>query len=323
MRVQEWQSAVGGYRFRIQGSLSPTSTPVSDPLHGYAFPYQVEGYHEGNLRLQVYTTRQNLYPYAERACRTLLHCYELAQTRLGLEHALRYEGVLRVFLKTDGKPGAEQQRNLLYLYALDERLPPQEWLRELTHEYGHWVIPPINSFVEPEAWANGDLGERWFTLHLTEALRNRQVDTETTMGASLSDLERYLHRAVRPLIERMAREGLNPNRWRSRRREGYEEYLALALYADAVYRSERFGRAMRIAGGVEPDDFLNGLRECLLEREQLTVRLPLPKAWLYLPGGVRRWRAIQPAGVSLQPDPKRPDWLRPNTEATELIVRRR
>ncbi|MFQ3612027.1 MAG: hypothetical protein SNJ72_11100 [Fimbriimonadales bacterium] len=322
MHVQEWQSSVGGYRFRMQGSPNPLSTPVADPLHGYSFPYLVEGYHEQNRRFQVYATRQNLYPYAERACRTLLHCYELAQTRLGLEHALRYEGVLRVFLKTDGKPGAEQQRNLLYLYALDEHLPPSAWLRELTHEYGHWIIPPINSFVEPEPWANGDLGERWFTRHLAEALRTRQLEPEAVMGATLADLERYLSRAVRPLVERMAREGLNLSRWRSRRRDGYEEYLALALYADTVYGSERFGRAMRIAGGIEPDDFLNGLREGLLEREQIRLSLPLPKTWLYLPGGARRWSVVQPAGIGLQPDPKRPDWLRPTTEALQLTVRR-
>ncbi len=322
MRVQAWQSAVSGFRFRLVGDPAPLPTPVSDPLYRYAFAYQVEGYHEGSLRFQVYATRQNLYPYAERACRLLLHCYELARVRLGLEHALRYEGVLRVFLKTDGKPGAEQQRNLLYMYALDENLPPSEWLRELTHEYGHWVIPPINSFVEPEPWANGDLGERWFTLYLAEALRTRQIETDSTMGATLSDLERYVNRAVRPLIQRMAREGLNPVRWRSRRREGYEEYLALALYADAVYGSERFGRAMRIAGGIEPDDFLNGLRESLLERERLVVRLPLPRAWLYLPGGVRRWSVVQPTGVALQPDPKRADWLRPDKEVLELTVRR-
>ncbi|MFQ3611120.1 MAG: hypothetical protein SNJ72_06425, partial [Fimbriimonadales bacterium] len=107
-----------------------------------------------------------------------------------------------------------------------------------------------------------------------------------------------------------------------RRRDGYEEYLALALYADTVYGSERFGRAMRIAGGIEPDDFLNGLREGLLEREQLRLSLPLPKTWLYLPGGARRWSVVQPAGIGLQPDPKRPDWLRPTAEALQLTVRR-
>ncbi len=45
-----------------------------------------------------------------------------------LDHALRYDRLLRVFLMTEGKAGAEQQQNLMYLYDLSERAPPQAWL---------------------------------------------------------------------------------------------------------------------------------------------------------------------------------------------------
>jgi hypothetical protein len=47
---------------------------------------------------------------------------------LVLDHALRYDRLLRVFLMTEGKAGAEQQQNLMYLYDLSERAPPQAWL---------------------------------------------------------------------------------------------------------------------------------------------------------------------------------------------------
>jgi hypothetical protein len=286
---------------------------VEDPLHKAAFSYRVQGVAEGTtptVLFEIYAQRQTLYPYAERACRLLLACYDLARTRLGLDHALRYDRLLRVFLMTEGKAGAEQQQNLMYLYDLSERVPPQEWLRELTHEYGHWILPPINSYEEPEPWANGDLGERWFTLHLVARARSEGSEPDFLMGASLSALEAYLRRTVEPLVERMAREGLHPQRWRSRRRAGYEEYLAFALYIDRVYGSERLGRAMLCAGGVEPDDFLRGVRESLTEPERLQVQLPFGNGYLFLPGGAARWRIIEPRGATLMPDPKRPEWAR-------------
>jgi hypothetical protein len=300
-------------RYRVVGSPQPLPTPVEDPLHKAAFSYRVQGVTEGTtptVLFEIYAQRQTLYPYAERACRLLLACYDLARTRLGLDHALRYDRLLRVFLMTEGKAGAEQQQNLMYLYDLSERVPPQEWLRELTHEYGHWILPPINSYEEPEPWANGDLGERWFTLHLVARARSEGSEPDFLMGASLSALEAYLRRTVEPLVERMAREGLHPQRWRSRRRAGYEEYLAFALYIDRVYGSERLGRAMLCAGGVEPDDFLRGVRESLTEPERLQVQLPFGNGYLFLPGGAARWRIIEPRGATLMPDPKRPEWAR-------------
>ena len=308
-------------RYRVVGSPQPLPAAVEDPLHKAAFSYRVQGVAEGTtptVLFEVYAQRQTLYPYAGRACRLLLACYDLARTRLGLDHALRYDRLLRVFLMTEGKAGAEQQQNLMYLYDLSERVPPQAWLRELTHEYGHWIIPPINSYEEPEPWANGDLGERWFTYHLLARARGAGGEPDFLMGASLSALEAYLRRAVEPLVERMAREGLHPQRWRSRRRAGYEEYLALALYVDCVYGSARLGRAMLCAGGVEPDDFLRGVRESLTEPERLQVQLPFANGYLFLPGGAARWRIVEPRGATLTPDPKRPEWARCSTTAATL-----
>ncbi|MCS6919539.1 MAG: hypothetical protein NZM28_07195 [Fimbriimonadales bacterium] len=316
-------------RYRVVGSPSPLAVPVEDPLHKAAFAYRVQGVEQAaqaTVLFEVYAQRGALYPYAERACRLLLRCHELARSRLGLDHPVRYDRLLRVFLMTEGKAGAEQQRNLLYMYDLSERVPPHEWVRELTHEYGHWIIPPINSYTEPEAWANGDLGERWFTYHLAAQEKqggasNPNLLPDSLMGASVSALEAYLSRAVEPLVGRMAREGLNPQRWRSRRRDGFEEYLAFALYIDRVYGSARLGRAMVCAGGVEPDDFLRGARESLAEVETLQANLPFAGAYLFVPGGVSRWRVVQPREAKLTPDAKRPEWAR--CSALEVSLRPR
>ncbi len=315
-------------RYQVVGSPIPLAVPTEDPIHRAAFAYRVQGIEEAaqtTVLLEVYAQRGTLYPYAERACRLLLSCYHLARTRLGLDHPVRYDRLLRVFLMTEGRAGAEQQQNLLYMYDLSERVPSHEWVRELTHEYGHWIIPPINSYTEPEPWANGDLGERWFTYHLLESQKRSSdelnIMPDSLMGASPNTLQAYLRRAVEPLVERVAREGLSLQRWRSRRRDGFEEYLALALYIDRVYGSARLGRAMLCAGGVEPDDFLRGARESLTEVDTLTARVPFKDAYLFLPGGVARWRVVQPREARLTPDPKRPEWVRCST--TELTLRSR
>jgi hypothetical protein len=79
---------------------------------------------------------------------------------------------------------------------------------------------------------------------------------------------------------------------------------------DRVYGSARLGRAMLCAGGVEPDDFLRGVRESLTEPERLQVQLPFANGYLFLPGGAARWRIVEPRGATLTPDPKRPEWAR-------------
>ncbi|MCS7066233.1 MAG: hypothetical protein NZL85_08165 [Fimbriimonadales bacterium] len=323
MASVEWRSGVAGFRFRLEGTPDALRQPITDPLHGLHFAYRVQGFvlePNPTLLIETFAPSQPLYPFAQRACRLLLHCYELVRTRLKLDHPLRYDRLLRVFLCREGKPGAEQQQNLIYLYQVSEQTPPAEWLRELTHEYGHFVLPPINSFTEPEAWANGDLGERLLGRWLLHALEAGQIDSETVMGVSVSALRAYVRRVVQPLVERMAQEGLSPRRWRSRKRDGYEEYLALALYAEQVYGAERLGRAMRIAGGVEPDDFLNGLRESLLEQPRLKVTLLRNPAWLLLPGGTRRWRILSPPSTRLTPDPKRPDWVQCSSPEQTVLL---
>ena len=152
-------------RYRVIGSPQPLPAPVEDPLHKAAFSYRVQGVAEGTtptVLFEIYAQRQTLYPYAERACRLLLACYDLARTRLGLDHALRYDRLLRVFLMTEGKAGAEQQQNLMYLYDLSERVPPQAWLRELTHEYGTGFSRRLTPTRSPSrgrtaTWASGGL----------------------------------------------------------------------------------------------------------------------------------------------------------------------
>jgi hypothetical protein len=324
----ELTNTLPNIRLQITGSVEPLAEPVQDTLHRWSFPYRQSGLYlpEGGRtwepRLLVYAQRREHVPLLQASCRFLLRCFEFALTYLQRDHPLVHDRVLHLYLCTDGKPGAEQQRNSLYLYAIDPNLPPQEWARELAHEYGHAIVPPINSFKEPEAWANGDLGERLFLSWMLEAVQQKRLTADDGMGASAADLQRYIARSVEPLIRRMEKEGLNPTRWKSRRRDGFEEYLALALYAGQVYGRERLARAMLIAGGVEPDDFLNGLRECLLEQTVFEAQLQHSPAWLFLPKGIQRWRIDSPRNTSLKPDPKRPEWARISAVGKVRIVKR-
>ncbi|MCW5934114.1 MAG: hypothetical protein KIT45_07415 [Fimbriimonadia bacterium] len=318
-------------RLTIAGSPEPLPSPVLDPLHRWSFPFRVQGFAaefssrgQPELRISVYTQKQAHFPLAVKACRLLLRCYELSLTRLQRDHPLRYDRLLQVFLSLEGKAGAEQQQNALYIYQVDPSLPPIEWARELSHEYGHWIVPPINSFREPEAWANGDLGERLFLKWLMETrTARRELTDEETCGATIQDLRAYHDRKTAPLIQRMTKEGLNQSRWRSRAKPGFEEYLALALYTESVYGHERLARAMNLAGGVEPDDFLKGLQESLTEQNRLTTRLEGTETYLFMPGGTQRWKLLEPTNLRVTPDLKRPDWIRVSGEAGAYVWQRK
>lgn len=330
-------------RLRVVGTAEPLLQPENDPLHGWSFAYVVEGQYapavpesspgarldrhppksevEWLPRFRVYAQKREQFYLARRACRYLLRCFEFALGYLQRDHRSGSRSVLSLHLCTGGKPGAEQTRNLLYLYRVDPALPPIEWARELAHEYGHAIVPPINSFKEPETWANGDLGERLFLSWCLAAMVAKRLTPEDVMEASEEDLRRYCARSVEPLIARMEREGLNLSRWRSRRRDGYEEYLALALYTERLFGYKRLQRAMVLAGGTEPDDFLNGLREAIWEASSLEVTLRLPRTWLLLPGGLKRWQLNSPpAGIRLLPDRKRPDWIQVEVKDAPLPV---
>ncbi|MFW6438203.1 MAG: hypothetical protein ACOCZ7_04230 [Armatimonadota bacterium] len=98
---------------------------------------------------------------AERIAHIVLrtHCYSRAA--YGLPSADDQE-VVRVWITESGPTGAEQYEDDIFVYDAGRERTPEEWLRQIAHEWGHHVLPMMGRFTEPEPDAAGALGEALF-----------------------------------------------------------------------------------------------------------------------------------------------------------------
>lgn len=119
---------------------------------------------------------------------------------------------LDIWLCEGGEGAGEQWQHHLYLYQIELPRSGWEWLRELAHEYGHHVLPPVGrEWASPqhEPWLNGEWGER---LLLSRLAANLPLDpddqTPWEREAWSADLfAAYERTAIRPLVERFLQAG--------------------------------------------------------------------------------------------------------------------
>lgn len=119
---------------------------------------------------------------------------------------------LEVWLCEGGEGAGEQWQHHLYLYQIELRRSGWEWLRELAHEYGHHVLPPVGrEWASPhrEPWLNGEWGERLLLSWLAANLPLDPDDqTSWEREAWSADLfAAYEGTAIRPLVERFLQAG--------------------------------------------------------------------------------------------------------------------
>src|SRR5206468_11771889 len=114
-------------------------------------------------------------PLARRVGGVLARLHWLAVEYLGLvpDPADAIARTTNVWLTREGRPGGEEFKRNVYLYAVGEDRAPAEWVREVAHEYSHVVLPAFGPFASPERWANGYLGVRLFLKWLID---NEQTD---------------------------------------------------------------------------------------------------------------------------------------------------
>jgi hypothetical protein len=108
----------------------------------------------------------------------MLRFQSYAEGYLGLAPQGDAEGINRLYLCSSGPGGAERDGTDLLLYrVLSDPRAPQEWFRQLAHECGHLLLPPVGGFQAPEAWGSGEVGERLFLYWLVnEAARFARTD---------------------------------------------------------------------------------------------------------------------------------------------------
>lgn len=276
----------------IPGEKIPT--PVTSPKHGWPFEWVIAGYvrlpdQPGRrwLRFRVFSQeRRSQGDPAEPVARMLLRLWDFNTGRLRLDHGEAFRRLVDVYLAFGGQAGGEQlfgegiengQRvkvNAIYIYDVRSFTRPLEMAREVAHEYGHATLPPFGRFAPPDEWANGNLGEALYLRWLLAWLREGKLSPADCCGASEEDLAGYVKREVNPRLIAAAQEGPSLPLLARRDAAALDHFLGLALWADSLLPPRAFGRALVLAGGVEPEGLVRGIEEAAAEIPRWTIAFP-------------------------------------------------
>jgi hypothetical protein len=303
----------------------------------WEFPFIVDGFGpdpgdtsgQRKLRLRVFSQlRKETADPAISTARMAIRLWDLSIRRIGIDHPMAYNrGIVDFYLAYGGQPGGEQRFgvdveagvtrnvNVIYIYQLQTFTDPVEMAREIAHEYGHAVLPPIGGYSEPEDWANGHLGELVFLSLLAEEMRSGRLQPRDAMGATLAQIEGWLTKNAYPLAIAANQVGPNPAPLRKRDKAGMDAYLGLALLMHSVLPDRVFGRSTIITGSERAEDYLRAIVHAAEEPNQYELKIPaylqvknlwIPLGKASLTGGsiVRRSQDKSWALVTPKPDAK-------------------
>lgn len=293
--------------------LAAAEEPQKCPRHPWVFPFVTAGYGRTdagqsgvNIRFRVFSQYRNETLDNDPsvwASRMLLRMWDINFHRLGIDNPERYKKEVHVFLCTEGEPGGEHMfvnadlgtpskpnfvdMNAIFVYQVQTLTEPIEFAREVAHEYGHASLPQIGPFQGPEAWANGDVGERIFLKWLAEDVRSGKLSSADVAKTKQADLDNYVAARVTPLVKKTAESGPDLSLLAKDTKEAYNAYVALACYGQAVLPAKAFGRALKITAGNRGSDFAAALVDACEEVSELELRVPegVSRRTLWLPLG--------------------------------------
>lgn len=204
----------------------PPDTIQLDPWHRWKFNRVLYGYvGEGEsykLVFRLYfpsrylsTEGKDYFPLAKKILYHALRFYILGRKFLGSVSLWSRNGIVDIWLAEKGDAGGEQIGKDLYIYQIGKVRDEIELMREVAHEWGHHIIPPIGPYKEPEKWANGYVGERL----LLELLRENSPFTQER-----EEIEKFLKTRNEKPLEIFRKAGY-PSRLLSEEGEGGFWYI--------------------------------------------------------------------------------------------------
>ncbi len=210
-----------------------------------------------------------------------------------------------------GAGGSILNVNVIYIYQLETLERPIDRLREVAHEFGHASLPALRGYTEPEAYVNGDIGERIYLRWLRSLIEKDPAASADAMGITLAELDRYIASRVAPLEQAVLKEGPDPAALALKGRAAFEQAIAAALIAETI--SPRLMRRAMEAAASSPDPaaFLRAVADEAGQTAswRLACR-PGEPVWAPL-GGARLeggevlerrlgWARIQPSGSEIR-----------------------
>jgi hypothetical protein len=266
--------------------LSPAQ---KSPKHEWIFEYQSLGYGRPNpadaykLRFRVFSQYRKLAnDPAELGTRMLLRMWWMLRSRMNLDHGEDYNRFVDVYFSFGGVAGGEQlfdkefrngfavRVNTVYIYDVPSFSQPIEMAREIAHEYGHAVLPPVGSFKKPEAWGNGDLGERVFLQWMLRDLKENKIESRDVMNALPKELEEYTKTKVDPLV--MAVRDSGPD-WKAlKSMETMDAYLGVLLWAERLVNPELFSKILNSNATGDAVGAAKGLLDTIETQKSVTLQ---------------------------------------------------
>lgn len=209
-------------------------------------------------------------PVARRALSLFLRLYCVGRAYLGGGKLPSPAAPLKVWMFEQQEGQAAERWQEIYLYDLDAERTPLEWIRQICHEYGHFELPPVGPFAQPETWANGTLGELLFTEWLWRNSPDGTLEWGDEPVRLGSFLQEYHARALQSFFSAGPRSAAldDPTA------VGFEHFLGMALYAQAVLSPLQLRDLLYAAERPDSEDFLTNLQTCIDKMDPTILRLP-------------------------------------------------
>lgn len=309
--------------------LSPRS--FGEPPHKFEFDWVTGGYVENSedpayrdLRFRVYSQdRRDKDDPAWNVARMLLRLWETTRTDYALDHNPLYNGgLVDVYLSQGGLAGGEQRFevddqqsppvkvNTIYIYDLPSFTDPIEMAREVAHEYGHAILPPVGGFLKPEDWANGYLGEKIYLRKFAREMAAGRMWPQDVMGTDKEKMAEWVGKNVDPVTDAIALKGPRLDLAKTRGKASMDAYLGTALWVEEAYGPKVFARSAKMNGEADVKGYLDAVQLAVEEPDRIEVNLPARLAGkaIYLPVGKAKiqggtvllkkngWAKIQPSG---------------------------
>ncbi|MFO8082510.1 MAG: hypothetical protein R6V07_19695, partial [Armatimonadota bacterium] len=175
----------------------------------------------------------------------------------------------------DGPTGAEQYEDDIFIYDVGRDRKPEEWLRQIAHEWGHYALPTMGRFSQPEPDAAGVLGEALF-LQLLAREAGLVVDDPWPSGraqAAVDGLwdngEVALHELLTDTRERTIdlwlREGPNSQLAAGLGEDSFNYLVGMLLWVEAAHGHDILRSTLLNAPGETPADYYYAYRQAVKE----------------------------------------------------------
>ncbi len=306
--VEQMQGAVKGALIVPNGYRTSIDGKYNRKYHGVCYGYLAgiaasdsEPVYSRRFIVHVPDTEQ--LEIAKRAVSHLLLLLWENHSHLHFDHPVS-ENTVELWITSGPGTGrsadaaGEQFKNQIYIYDINSARSPEEWAREISHEYGHFALPGVSGFSAPENWANGMLGERLSLKWILEDIILGRLSKNDLRILDENDLRDYVHRQVSPLIVQISAKGADEKSFLSKDSRGMDIYTGFALYFDSIYGSAALRRAMDSTlpkNGqqyIKSDDFFRGAlyslksaKEIEIHPAQVTSGVGKDSFYIYLPKG--------------------------------------